>query len=65
MNVSSPCIDICKLDETGEFCTGCFRTRSEIANWLRFSEKERFSIMTALEKRKPNSMLFYTGEKSK
>jgi uncharacterized protein len=50
MNISSPCIHVCKLDDSN-VCTGCRRTRDEIARWLVMTEDERAQIMSALRKR--------------
>lgn len=50
MNISSPCANICKLNEQ-DVCIGCLRTRSEIARWSQMSEWERVSIMAALPAR--------------
>jgi len=50
MKISSPCVNICKLD-SHDVCLGCWRTRSEIARWTQMSEWERISIMAALPDR--------------
>ena len=31
--ILSPCISICRMNDTSGLCDGCFRTRDEIANW--------------------------------
>lgn len=49
MNVQSPCIQVCRLD--GEVCTGCHRTRDEIARWLAMTDDERTRVMAALAER--------------
>ena len=33
MNVKSPCIDKCQLNDDKTFCKGCFRTPDEISSW--------------------------------
>jgi len=48
--VSSPCVDICRLDAQG-LCIGCRRTLSEIAEWSQASDARRLEILGALEKR--------------
>jgi hypothetical protein len=47
MNVSSPCILICKLDD-GDVCTGCNRTREEIARWLQMTDDEKARVKARL-----------------
>ncbi|MFU8876739.1 MAG: DUF1289 domain-containing protein [Wenzhouxiangellaceae bacterium] len=46
-SVESPCIDICRLDDSG-LCVGCFRTGNEIAGWLGYSAEQRQEIMARL-----------------
>jgi predicted Fe-S protein YdhL (DUF1289 family) len=47
---TSPCINICALDEQG-YCLGCYRTLSEIAGWTRFSAQEQWAIVHGLAAR--------------
>ena len=42
--IKSPCISICKLD-SNKICKGCGRTKKEIKNWSKFSNKQREEIM--------------------
>lgn len=51
MTISTPCIRVCRLDEDARFCTGCGRTRDEIAAWGRMSEEARLAVMAGLEAR--------------
>ena len=48
--VESPCVSICRLDEN-DVCVGCFRTASEIAQWLSYSAEQRSEIMQQLPPR--------------
>ena len=50
MNITSPCIHVCKLDDSG-VCVGCHRTRDEISQWLSMTKDERTQIMSALQAR--------------
>ena len=50
--VDSPCINVCALDETGVFCTGCLRTRAEIGRWSLASDDEKRAILALVEARK-------------
>lgn len=45
-SVNSPCIKKCKSN--GMFCISCYRTIYEIANWFKFSDVERKSVMDRL-----------------
>jgi predicted Fe-S protein YdhL (DUF1289 family) len=47
----SPCINVCALDALGR-CSGCLRTREEIAGWLRMSAAEQWALIERLETRR-------------
>lgn len=49
--IESPCKLICELDLEQGLCTGCGRTREEIATWTRISRVERAFVMTQLSAR--------------
>lgn len=49
--IESPCIQICQIDEAHDICTGCGRTRREIALWTRIEPEERRAVMDALPDR--------------
>lgn len=46
--VASPCTKVCKLDPTGRYCTGCLRTRSEIACWSSASDDMKRAILNRI-----------------
>ncbi|WP_245662906.1 DUF1289 domain-containing protein [Endozoicomonas arenosclerae] len=48
--VQSPCIRQCALNEE-QVCTGCYRSRGEIARWSRASEDEQKEIVLNALKR--------------
>jgi len=50
--VASPCISVCKMDDAGGFCLGCFRTIEEIALWSRAPDEQRLKILVAVERRR-------------
>lgn len=50
--ISSPCINVCKMDESGRFCQGCWRTLAEIGIWSAAGDDERRSILAAVEERR-------------
>lgn len=45
--MESPCIKKCELDDD-DTCTGCGRSRTEIKNWVNFSQETREVIMERL-----------------
>lgn len=48
--IESPCIGVCRLDESGT-CVGCFRTIREIGAWLSYTPEQRRAIIEALPQR--------------
>ena len=60
MNMTSPCIHICQLDNQ-DVCIGCLRTRSEIASWSQMSESQRITIMAALPARNAKAISVAAG----
>lgn len=54
MNVSTPCVKICVIDQVTGFCIGCGRTGAEIAQWPFMPEDERITLMSALPDRLKN-----------
>lgn len=49
--MESPCVKICVIDQASGLCTGCLRTRGEIAVWSSITSAERRKIMSELPKR--------------
>jgi predicted Fe-S protein YdhL (DUF1289 family) len=47
----SPCINICSLDPEG-FCRGCYRTRDEIAGWIRMGAEQQWAVIRACDERR-------------
>jgi len=47
----SLCCGVCKLDTSGGYCLGCFRSREEIGAWSRASNTEKQAINQAAQKR--------------
>lgn len=50
--ITSPCINICKMDSASGLCRGCLRTIDEITLWSRSDEKTRGDILVAVAKRR-------------
>lgn len=51
MTLASPCVGICKLDETTGWCIGCARTGDEIADWRSRNEAARKEVWDELPAR--------------
>jgi predicted Fe-S protein YdhL (DUF1289 family) len=52
-HVPSPCIDVCRLDKkANNTCVGCYRTKEEIAGWMKFTSEEKRSIIELCKQRK-------------
>ncbi|MDH3661334.1 MAG: DUF1289 domain-containing protein [Alphaproteobacteria bacterium] len=52
IDIPSPCLGICTLDQETRRCRGCMRTAAEIARWPRADEAERLQILQALRQRR-------------
>lgn len=50
--METPCIQVCVIDPETELCSGCGRTRMEIARWTSMTPEERRAIMETLAQRK-------------
>lgn len=50
--VTSPCINICKMDSASGLCLGCLRTIDEITLWSRADESTRINILAAVARRR-------------
>jgi len=51
-DVKSPCVSICTLDATGDYCTGCFRTLDEIGHWARLTGDQKRAVIACLPARR-------------
>jgi predicted Fe-S protein YdhL (DUF1289 family) len=49
--VTSPCIDICRMNPRTELCDGCFRTIDEIAGWSSFDDTQKRAVLNLAAKR--------------
>ncbi|MBS0239177.1 MAG: DUF1289 domain-containing protein [Proteobacteria bacterium] len=47
----SPCIGICKLDDSTGYCLGCGRTGREIGDWIAMNESQRDAVWSELPSR--------------
>ena len=44
----SPCTKICVMDAVDRFCTGCGRTRQEIAEWWTLRDDAKWAVLASL-----------------
>jgi len=57
-NVASPCIGVCRMDVLAGVCSGCLRTRDEIAGWSRMLPDQKRQLLQTLEQRLAASVAF-------
>lgn len=50
--VTSPCINICRMDQASGLCSGCFRTLEEITAWSRVGDDNKRAILAAVARRR-------------
>jgi len=51
--VTSPCVNICQMDEATGLCRGCRRSLDEIAVWSQLGDAARLAIWRQLALRPP------------
>ena len=49
--VASPCVNICRMNETSGYCEGCRRSLDEIACWSIFTPAEKRAVLSLLPAR--------------
>jgi len=50
--IKTPCIGVCRLNDTDEYCTGCFRSNKEIMEWRAANDERKLEIVKSAEDRK-------------
>ena len=50
--VRTPCIKVCIVDGESGLCMGCYRRLNEVAQWTRFTDAERETILAELPDRR-------------
>nr|WP_294839301.1 DUF1289 domain-containing protein [uncultured Methylotenera sp.] len=58
VEVQSPCIGVCSIDETTGFCNGCYRTIAEIRGWWDMQPTEQQDLLSVLETRQSETVNF-------
>ena len=54
--IPSPCIGYCETDNKG-YCLGCFRSREERFQWLKYSPAQQCEIIRLCRQRKYRRLL--------
>ena len=50
--VASPCINVCRMNESTGWCEGCHRTLDEIAFWSVLDESDKQAVWALLPARR-------------
>ena len=50
--VASPCISVCRIDQSSGLCVGCLRTLDEIAAWGALDDPARRDVLRAVAMRR-------------
>ena len=50
--VASPCVNICRMNDTSGHCEGCFRSLEEIACWSVYEPAEKRAVLALLPARR-------------
>jgi hypothetical protein len=45
LEVNSPCISVCAMDDVHGVCVGCYRTLSEIESWWDFDNAHKKAVL--------------------
>jgi predicted Fe-S protein YdhL (DUF1289 family) len=49
--VSSPCINVCRMNPNSGWCEGCWRTLDEICVWSKASTETKHTILALVSQR--------------
>jgi predicted Fe-S protein YdhL (DUF1289 family) len=60
-DVESPCIDICRINQTTGWCDGCLRTLHEISVWSRLPPEGKRLVLQQIELRRAERGVDGTG----
>jgi predicted Fe-S protein YdhL (DUF1289 family) len=52
MLIESPCIAVCKLDDAGRICIGCYRTVDEITEWPQLDRQGKYAVLENARRRR-------------
>lgn len=52
VHVPSPCIGVCRMDRADRWCVGCLRSREEIGQWGRMTDREKRALWADITQRR-------------
>jgi predicted Fe-S protein YdhL (DUF1289 family) len=55
LQIESPCVKVCQMNEADGLCAGCCRTIGEIAAWSAMSDEQKARVVAELPRRKGGS----------
>ncbi len=58
VEVQSPCIGVCSINDATGFCHGCYRTADEIKSWWSMQPDEQQRLLTTLDAREKEAVSF-------
>jgi len=51
IEIQSPCIGLCSMDELSGFCQGCYRTIDEIQAWWDLTNQQKQQVINMAPER--------------
>ncbi|HNV87826.1 MAG TPA: DUF1289 domain-containing protein [Methylotenera sp.] len=51
VEIQSPCIGVCSMNETTGFCHGCYRTIEEIQQWWDLDHQQKQEVVLKVSER--------------
>ena len=51
IEVNSPCIGVCSMDDSTGFCLGCYRTMDEIQGWWDLDDAQKQAVIATASER--------------
>lgn len=52
LDVESPCVRECVIDQQTGYCSGCWRTLDEISFWVNYTPEQKLRILQVLQERR-------------
>jgi uncharacterized protein len=51
IEIQSPCIGVCSMDDSTGFCLGCYRTMDEIQQWWDLDNTQKQAVVDSASAR--------------
>ena len=51
LDIQSPCIGVCSMDDLSGLCQGCYRTLDEIQQWWDFDNTQKQAVVDSASAR--------------